>query len=118
MRITLNSPFGSTLRTCRLCAQSCTSLRFLATWRPRVKVLQSSSVLLSCGHRKITIVDGKIGCQGGMNMEREQMSGMLWPHWRDTQIRMHGQAALALQRLFMAMRHVTPDMVALNRCKR
>ncbi len=53
-------------------------------------------------HRKITIIDGRIGYAGGMNLDREQMPGTLWPRWRDTQIRVHGMAAHSLQLLFLA----------------
>ena len=51
-------------------------------------------------HRKITIIDGRIGYLGGMNLDREQMPGVAWPHWRDTQVRIHGEAAQALQVAF------------------
>ena len=66
-------------------------------------------------HRKITIVDGRIGYVGGMNLDTEQMPGTLWPIWRDTQVRFHGEAALALQIVFLAAWHNTtveqiPDM--------
>ena len=51
-------------------------------------------------HRKITVIDGKIGYLGGMNLDREQMPGVAWPTWRDTQVRVHGEAAQALQIAF------------------
>ena len=54
------------------------------------------------GHRKITVVDGKIGYLGGMNLDSEQMPDVVWPHWRDTQVRIHGEAALVLQVVFLA----------------
>lgn len=54
------------------------------------------------GHRKITIVDGKIGYIGGMNLDREQINGVLWPRWRDTQLRIYGEGALALQTVFLS----------------
>ncbi len=63
------------------------------------------------GHRKITVIDGKIGYMGGMNLDSEQMPGRLWPRWRDTQIRIHGQAAQAIQALFMTMWHSTTNEV-------
>ncbi|MGL4649249.1 MAG: cardiolipin synthase [Caldilineaceae bacterium] len=53
-------------------------------------------------HRKITIIDGKVGYLGGMNLDREQMPGMLWPRWRDTQVRLEGEGAQSLQLLFLA----------------
>lgn len=51
-------------------------------------------------HRKITIIDGRIGYLGGMNLDKEQMPGEAWPHWRDTQVRVYGEAAQALQVAF------------------
>jgi cardiolipin synthase len=51
-------------------------------------------------HRKIAIIDGRIGYVGGMNLDREQMPGVAWPRWRDTQVRIHGEAAQALQVAF------------------
>jgi cardiolipin synthase len=53
-------------------------------------------------HRKITIIDGRIAYMGGMNLDREQMPDMIWPRWRDTQIRVVGGAAHSLQLLFLA----------------
>ncbi|NJN81557.1 MAG: hypothetical protein HC802_04245 [Caldilineaceae bacterium] len=53
-------------------------------------------------HRKITIIDGKVGFLGGMNLDKEQMPGVAWPRWRDTQVRIHGEGALALQIAFLA----------------
>ena len=54
------------------------------------------------GHRKITVVDGRIGYLGGMNLDSEQLPNTAWPHWRDTQVRFHGEAALAIQVVFLA----------------
>ena len=49
-------------------------------------------------HRKIAVIDGKIGFVGGMNLDREQLPG-IHPlgFWRDTHLRFEGEAALALQ---------------------
>lgn len=52
-------------------------------------------------HRKITVIDGKIGYLGGMNLDKEQMPGVAWPHWRDTQVRIFGEGAQALQIAFL-----------------
>lgn len=53
-------------------------------------------------HRKITVIDGLIGYTGGMNMGREHLSGGPgFTSWRDTQVRVMGQAAAALQSVFM-----------------
>ncbi len=64
-------------------------------------------------HRKITVIDGKIGYLGGMNLDREQMPGVLWPIWRDTQIRIRGEATYALQAAFLvAWYNTTEERIA------
>ena len=53
-------------------------------------------------HRKITVIDGTIGFTGGMNIGREHLSGGKgFTSWRDTQVRMVGEAAAVLQSVFM-----------------
>jgi cardiolipin synthase len=55
-------------------------------------------------HRKIVVIDGTIGYTGGMNLGHEYIDGGLrFPTWRDTNIRVTGQAVAELQKLF-AMR--------------
>lgn len=53
-------------------------------------------------HRKIAIIDGTIGYVGGLNLDKEQLPGM---HpvgsWRDTHLRIDGEAAQALQASFI-----------------
>jgi cardiolipin synthase len=52
-------------------------------------------------HRKITVVDGTIGYTGGMNIGREHIDGGRgFTFWRDTQVRIVGQGATALQAVF------------------
>ncbi len=51
-------------------------------------------------HRKIAVIDGKIGYTGGLNMSAEHLRG---PHggafsgWRDTHVRVTGEVVLGLQ---------------------
>ncbi len=53
-------------------------------------------------HRKIAVIDGKIGYVGGMNLDQEQLSGgKVFNAWRDTHLRIHGEAATLLQALFV-----------------
>ena len=55
-------------------------------------------------HRKIAVIDGEIGYTGGMNMGKEYIDGGLrFETWRDTHLRLTGQAVAELQKLF-AMR--------------
>ncbi len=51
-------------------------------------------------HRKIAVIDGKVGYTGGLNMSEEHLKG---PHggafsgWRDTHVRVTGEVVLGLQ---------------------
>jgi len=52
-------------------------------------------------HRKLVIVDGKIGFTGGLNVADRYMYGNLLGPWRDTFVRLEGSAVHGLQLLFM-----------------
>jgi cardiolipin synthase len=52
-------------------------------------------------HRKIAVIDGKIGYVGGLNLDKEQMEPPAFDTWRDTHLRMVGEAAHALQASFV-----------------
>lgn len=53
-------------------------------------------------HRKITVIDGAIGYTGGMNIGQEHLDGGAeFDSWRDTQIRLVGEAAAVLQAVFL-----------------
>lgn len=52
-------------------------------------------------HRKIVVIDGVIGYTGGMNLGQEYIDGgTRFASWRDTHIRITGQAVAELQKLF------------------
>jgi cardiolipin synthase len=52
-------------------------------------------------HRKITVIDGRIGYTGGMNIGKEQLGGEEgFDVWRDTQVRIVGEGAAVLQTVF------------------
>lgn len=52
-------------------------------------------------HRKIVIIDGKVGYVGGMNMAEEYITGgTRFPSWRDTHMRIEGEAVAVLQGVF------------------
>jgi cardiolipin synthase len=52
-------------------------------------------------HRKIVVIDGKLGYIGGMNLDKEQLpGGNRLGSWRDTHLRVEGETALALQVTF------------------
>ena len=51
-------------------------------------------------HRKIVVIDGKIGYTGGLNMSDEYINGPhdgLFTGWRDTHVRVRGEVVLGLQ---------------------
>lgn len=52
-------------------------------------------------HRKILIVDGKIGFTGGLNFADRYAFGNALGRWRDTFVRFEGKAVHGLQQLFL-----------------
>ena len=52
-------------------------------------------------HRKIAVIDGKIGYTGGINMGEEYLNGdRRFNFWRDTHLRIKGDAVIILQSIF------------------
>lgn len=52
-------------------------------------------------HRKIVVIDGRIGFIGGMNLAERYMRGFSWGIWRDTHILLEGKAVHGLQTTFL-----------------
>ena len=53
-------------------------------------------------HRKITVIDGKVGFTGGYNLSDEYFDRVRpYGHWKDTGIRMEGEAVRSLTSLFL-----------------
>lgn len=76
-----------------------------ATWQPVWKVFRRwrrNHRVDFRNHRKIVVVDGKVGFTGGINVGREYLG--LDPEvggWRDTHVRITGPAVLSLQKAFV-----------------
>ncbi len=52
-------------------------------------------------HRKIVVIDGEIGYTGGMNVGQEYIDGgKRFATWRDTHLRLTGQAVAGLEKLY------------------
>ncbi len=52
-------------------------------------------------HRKMAVIDGRIGYTGGMNMGQEYIDGKpRYESWRDTHLRFEGPLVAELQRLY------------------
>ena len=61
-------------------------------------------------HRKILVVDGKIGYMGGFNIGDEYLGLGPLGNWRDTHLRIQGNAVLSLQnRFFIDWNAVVPN---------
>jgi cardiolipin synthase A/B len=54
-------------------------------------------------HRKIAIIDGKLGFTGGINFAERYVTGLRKiGHWRDTHLQIEGDAVVCLQIIFAA----------------
>ena len=52
-------------------------------------------------HRKVVVIDGEVGYVGGMNIaDRYVIGDKKWKPWRDTHLRIHGEAVAALEYSF------------------
>lgn len=52
-------------------------------------------------HRKLVVIDGKVGYFGGMNIAKRYIDGNRLGLWRDTHIRIEGTAVASLQSSFL-----------------
>ncbi len=52
-------------------------------------------------HRKIVVIDGRIGFVGGMNLADRYVHGLPWGIWRDTHLLLEGRAVHGLQTTFL-----------------
>lgn len=53
-------------------------------------------------HRKILVIDGKVGYTGGVNLADEYINEIVrFGHWKDTGVRLEGEAVKELTKLFL-----------------
>ncbi|WP_029903770.1 cardiolipin synthase [Prevotella sp. 10(H)] len=52
-------------------------------------------------HRKIVVIDGKVGFVGGMNVADRYVNGVKFGVWRDSHIKIEGKGVAALQTSFL-----------------
>ena len=63
---------------------------------------QADSEFNNRSHRKITVIDGKVGYTGGVNIADEYINEIVkFGHWKDTAIRLEGEAVWELTKLFL-----------------
>lgn len=54
-------------------------------------------------HRKITVIDGKVGFTGGINLADEYINAIeKFGHWKDTAVKLEGEAVRNLMTIFLA----------------
>lgn len=64
--------------------------------RPRARTLNYRN------HRKLVIIDGKVGYLGGMNVGEHYVQGVGGMPWRDTHVRLTGGVVRDLQQIFIS----------------
>lgn len=52
-------------------------------------------------HRKIVVIDGKVGFMGGMNIADRYINGTTWGTWRDIHFKIEGKGVHGLQSAFL-----------------
>lgn len=53
-------------------------------------------------HRKVVVIDGKVGFLGGCNVADRYLNGVNGKKWRDTMLMIHGESVYGLQTAFLA----------------
>ncbi len=63
---------------------------------------QANNEFNNRSHRKITVIDGKIGYTGGVNIADEYINEVVkYGHWKDVGLRLEGVAVYELTKLFL-----------------
>lgn len=63
-----------------------------------------SIVMNNRDHRKILVIDGKVGFTGGINLADEYINEKVrFGHWKDTAVMLRGEAVWSLTQLFLSM---------------
>jgi cardiolipin synthase len=95
----LYDPFGSLVRLTRRYKRELSQGG--VRWAP-VSALYWLHTISYRNHRKIAVIDGRVGYTGGMNIGQEHIDGgPTFDLWRDTQVRLEGEGAAVLQAVFL-----------------
>lgn len=73
-----------------------TGVELIRVFNPKFRLLQFITRLNYRNHRKIVVIDGRIGYTGGMNIKDRYFK-----KWRDTHLRITGDAVASLQHIFL-----------------
>ena len=66
-------------------------------------------------HRKLCVIDGKVGFIGGMNIAQRYVKGTKKQAWRDTHLRIEGGGVYAIQRAFLVDWYFVDRTLVTNR---
>jgi cardiolipin synthase len=95
----LYDPIGSFFRLTRRYKRELTESG--VQWAP-VSALYRLHTISYRNHRKIAVIDGRVGYTGGMNIGQEHLDGGPdFDCWRDTHVRIEGEGAAVLQAVFL-----------------
>lgn len=67
-------------------------------------------------HRKLCVIDGRVGFIGGMNIAMRYVKGRAGQEWRDTHMRIRGGAVYGIQRAFLVDWYFVDRTLISNRC--
>ena len=67
-------------------------------------------------HRKLCVIDGKVGYIGGMNIAIRYLKGTKDTPWRDTHLRIRGGAVYGIQRAFLVDWYFVDRTLITNHC--
>ncbi len=67
-------------------------------------------------HRKLCVVDGRVGYIGGMNIALRYVRGVKGQLWRDTHLRIEGGGVYAIQRAFLVDWYFVDRTLITDRC--
>lgn len=67
-------------------------------------------------HRKLCVIDGRVGFIGGMNIALRYIKGRNGTAWRDTHLRIRGGAVYGIQRAFLVDWFFVDRTLISNRC--
>ena len=67
-------------------------------------------------HRKLVVVDGRVGFVGGMNLALRYLKGVAWGEWKDLFMRIEGKAVYGLQTAFLTDWYATDHSLITASC--
>ena len=67
-------------------------------------------------HRKLVVVDGRIGFIGGMNLGNRYLKGLSWGNWKDIMMQLQGKSVYGLQKAFLTDWYATDHSLITSSC--